>query len=32
VRLKITLGGSSPKAHMKIYVTGRGEQVLDSGM
>jgi hypothetical protein len=32
VRLKITLGGTTPKAHMKIYVTGRGEQVLDSGM
>jgi hypothetical protein len=27
-RLKITLGGSTPRAHVKIWVTGRGEMVL----
>lgn len=27
-RLKITLGGTGPKARVKIWVTGRGEQTV----
>ncbi len=27
-RLKITLGGTSPKTRLKIWVTGRGEQTM----
>ncbi len=27
-RLQITLGGTSPKAQLRIHVTGRGEQIV----
>jgi len=27
IRLRIALGGTSPKAHVRIWVTGRGEQI-----
>src|SRR4051812_44198546 len=26
IRLRIALGGTSPKAHVRVWVTGRGEQ------
>lgn len=27
IRLRIVLGGTTPKAHIRIWVTGRGEQI-----
>ena len=27
VRLRIALGGTNPKAHVRVWVTGRGEQI-----
>jgi hypothetical protein len=28
LRLRVSLGGTSPKAHVRLFVTGRGEQPM----